>query len=431
MSTDKIFKPRRYLHFDEPLSESSARKLATDPARIKSWAFMPMLKWTSTIRKVKRLPGNKVEKKEPKERPICYAAHKDASIYAYYSYILTELYEKALVTAALDTMVSAFRPKSGKCNIHFAKDAFDWIRLNQECVALAFDIKGFFDHLDHQILKRQWAFVLGGTQLPPDHYGLFKSLTKFATVERAEVFKALGISKHKPRANCRRRLCTPDEYRSKVRDAGLVSSNPNAFGIPQGSPMSAILSNVYMLPFDSSVSARVLSVGGFYRRYCDDILCIVPHEHESNVENFVMQEIAGLKLEIQASKTLRHHFHSIDGVVRTDRELQYLGFMFNGHRVLLRDAGVSRFYSKMRAGIRLAASMKKKADKKLRPGEDSTPIKRRKLNIKYSYIGQKNYPAYVFRAARIFGDKAIKRQIRRHWGKLNSCIATVEKKLKL
>ena len=204
MSAGAIFKPRRYLHFDEPIPEAVAEALATNPDKVKTWAFMPMLRCILAVRKVKRAQGGGLEKKQ-KQRPICYSAHKDAAVYAYYGSVLTQAYEKVLADRGLSEVVTAFRPDSGKCNIHFAREVFHWIRAKGECTALAFDIKSFFDRLDHRLLKRRWAFVLGLPSLPEDHYAVYKSLTRFAWVDRDKALEALGISKHNPRAGRRRR----------------------------------------------------------------------------------------------------------------------------------------------------------------------------------------------------------------------------------
>ena len=391
MSAEDLFKTRRYIHFDEPIGEIASKALATDPQRVATWAFMPMLKCVMTIKKVKRTKDGKLEQK-PKDRPICYSSHKDAAIYAYYSKILNDSYEVRLKANCLDQVVTAFRQDAGKCNINFAKEAFDWIRLHGECVALAFDIKSFFDNLDHTVLKRQWKSVLGVKNLSDDHYAVFKSLTQFAYVNRDDAFAALGVSPHNPRANHRKRLCSPEDFRTKIREAGLVKTNPDCFGIPQGSPMSATLSNIYMLEFDAAVNAKVISVGGLYRRYCDDMLCIVPNQFEKEVEEFVMAEIGKVELVIQDAKTMRHHFVVEGGIMSCDKALQYLGFVFDGNRVLLRNAGLGKFYSKMRAGVRMASACKRKADKK-NPGANAGTnlIKRKKLNIRYSYRGKHNY----------------------------------------
>ena len=41
----------------------------------------------------------------------------------------------------------------GKNNIEFANNAFEEIKRRKHCVAIALDISGFFDNLDHQRLK--------------------------------------------------------------------------------------------------------------------------------------------------------------------------------------------------------------------------------------------------------------------------------------
>ena len=46
-----------------------------------------------------------------------------------------------------------------------------------------------------------------------------------------------------------------------------------------------------------------------------------------------------------------------------DEPVQYLGFIFDGNRTLLRTASVARYYRKMRAGVRLAILTKAKHDK--------------------------------------------------------------------
>jgi hypothetical protein len=429
MSAETIFKPRRYLHFDEPVSEAAAEELATDPVRVRSWPFMPMLRCMLTVKKVKRNEAGHLETKL-KEREICYSAHRDAAIYAYYGLRLSNAYEQLLTTKGLTSNVTAFRPDSGKCNIDFAKEAFEWIRNFGPCTALAFDIKSFFDTLDHLHLKRHWAAVLGLSKLPDDHYAVYKSLTRFARVDREKAMQALGISRHNPRASNRRRLCTPEEFREKIRKGGLIEVNAKNFGIPQGSPMSAILSNIYMLPFDEAVSAKVSSVGGLYRRYCDDMLCIVSQELSVSIEAFVMAEIATIKLQIQEAKTLRHRFELKAHELSADKPLQYLGFLFDGNRVLLRNAGLTRFYARMRAGVQLAAATKAKADKRRTPieaGADS--IKRKKLNKRYSYLGGTNFISYAIRSSRQFDDEGIKKQVRRHWRKLNTLVRKAEARL--
>ncbi|OQB95069.1 MAG: Reverse transcriptase (RNA-dependent DNA polymerase) [Verrucomicrobia bacterium ADurb.Bin118] len=386
---------------------------------------MPMLHWNIQAQKVRRRDDGSLERKPPKDRPICYAAHKDAAIYGYYGQLLAAAYESKIRGVGITDCVTAFRESCKRCNIDFAQEAFEWIGQKGECTALAFDIKGFFDNLDHTILKAQWCRVLGTDHLPEDHYAVFRSLSKFAFVDRAAVFREFGISAQNPRANQRKRICSPLEFRERVRGKHLVQTNTSCKGIPQGSPMSAVLSNIYMWDFDVAVAQHIQAAGGLYRRYCDDMLCVVPLDKERETEDFVLAEIQKVKLEVQGEKTKRHHFRIEGGKLSADEPLQYLGFIFDGHRTLLRTASVARYYRKMRAAVRLAVQTKRKADAvRAEHGEAKEPLKRRKLNIRYSYVGRHNFISYAIRAAKKMVEPAIRRQVKSHWKKLN---AEVEK----
>jgi len=426
MNPREIFVRRRYLHFDEPLPLTACVHLATDPARVASWAFLPFLRWEMATRKVRRDQEGVLVKKE-KRRPICYAAHKDAAIYAYYGHVLGRRYEVELARKGLQANVTAFRAGQEKCNIDFAFEVFDWIRRHGECVALTFDVKSFFDRLDHTRLKAQWCRLLGVERLPADHYAVFRSLTRYAAVDRQAVFEEFDISPHKPRANGRKRICTPTEFRERVRGNGLVQRNPEHRGIPQGSPMSAVLSNIYMLDFDAAVEEMTHEAGGLYRRYCDDMLVVIRPEWAGRIEAIVNQRIKDERLEVQADKTKSHHFAGLPGAVSVDQPLQYLGFLFDGSRVLLRTASVARYYRKMRGGVQLAVLTKRKHDRlRRKQGLESEPLKRRKLNRLYSYLGRHNFIAYALRAAKRMDEHGIRRQVKPHWMKLE---AEVEKTL--
>ncbi|MGO4781271.1 hypothetical protein AB4084_37885, partial [Lysobacter sp. 2RAB21] len=88
------------------------------------------------------------------------------------------------------------------------------------CVALGFDVKDFFGSLDHAILKASWASLVGANSLPSDHYAVFKSLTKHASVELRVALKALDLS----RSSLERltRLCEPAQFRQQIRGGNLI-----------------------------------------------------------------------------------------------------------------------------------------------------------------------------------------------------------------
>ncbi|MCB1097258.1 MAG: hypothetical protein KDN22_16920 [Verrucomicrobiae bacterium] len=435
------FKPRQYLHFDSPKSKASALALVTDPVRVARHSFYPFLGYTIKVRKIKRENGLRVKK--IKERDIKIAAHGDAAIYSYYGKHLSQLYESRLKDVGLSDAVTAFRSlPEGGTNIDFAGDVFRFINGHRPCVALAFDVEKFFDTLDHNYLKDAWASVLDAERLPPDHFAVFRSLTRFSWVDREDAYKALGISPHnpKPKGQNRRRLCKPEAFRGTIRGAGLLRWNPRineGRGIPQGSPMSAVLSNIYMLDFDRIMHEAVTAIGGLYRRYCDDIMIVVDLENREAIETLVYQRLEAISLNANKEKTDRVAFQA-DLSAPSITPLQYLGFTFDGTRTLLRQGSLDRYYSKMRRGVSLAKQTQRKFNRKEhRTGVPLTKLRRRKLHLQYSYLINRrrhglsnsdpqangNFLTYAYKAARKLKTPDIKHQVRNHWRKLNEEIA--------
>lgn len=413
------YKPRGYVHFDVPLGQIAAEKLVTNADVVSSHAFYPLLRYTVETQKIeKNKSTGLVTCKDPKKRPISFAAHADAHIYSYYAFLLTAPYERQLRNSGLAASVLAFRAL-GKSNIQFANDAFELIKLMGNCVAFATDISGFFDNLDHNHLKKAWAGLIETQPLPCDHFAVFKSLTKYAYVPLEKAFPALGISPNNP-PRSPARLCSPLTFREKIRGAGLVQTHGDRKGIPQGSPISALLSNIYLLEFDQRLLAEIERRGGRYMRYCDDILCIVPDGREADLHAQVEGLISEYGLEINNKKTDTIRFAKVTGGLKADRPLQYLGFTFDGVRKLIRSSAFAKFSDKMRRGVNLARQSAKKHNKR-RPS--ALPIWKQTLYERYSHLGSRNFIRYGLRAADEMGSQAIKKQLRPLWGRLERKIA--------
>lgn len=406
---------RRYLHFDAPLAQPTLARLVSDPVRVARWSFLPLLRTVICTPRIKREGKDRI--KSPKERPISYASHKDAALFEYYARLISGPYEEQLTSLGLVENVTAFR-KLGKSNVDLACDAFRWIAEHTPCVALAYDVKGFFPSLNHLVLKEAWGRLLGTPQLPPDHYAVFKAITRAATVDLDVALKSLGISPYNQRRDGRKRLCTAEEFRRKIRDEGLINRCTQDIGIPQGTPISALLSNVYMLGVDEQLADYANRVGGLYRRYCDDILLVVPDDQADVAERLVEQQLAKVCLDLQPDKTLKCSFTSPDS--RAEKPLQYLGLVFHGNRTLLRSSGIARYYSKMRSGVRLALKTRAKAERKAGVPVGSTSLRSKKLHRLYSHVGNRNFVTYALKASEVAEDAAIRRQLRRHWAKLQA-----------
>lgn len=268
------------------LSLPEADALAQNPAAVERHSFYPFLqyekRWTRFAAKGTKGKG--------KCRLIRYAARRDAHIFVHYRALLQKPYEELLTKAELSDSVIGYRrikakDGKGKCNIHFAKEAFDAIRSYGNCFVYALDISKFFESLDHAWLKKKWADLLGTPKLPPDHFKVFRAITSYSWVDRASCYETLGIigvptgTKSKKqflvaRKQINPQLCTPNVFREKI--APLITVNSSCCGVPQGAPISDLLSNLYLFDFDKDLSAWSKQRGGTYLRYSDDILIILP-----------------------------------------------------------------------------------------------------------------------------------------------------------
>lgn len=416
---------RSYLHFDSPISKEKAIKIVTTPEIVAQHAFYPFIKFITKKRKITKENGKPIF--GYKDRDISYASHIDSHIFAYYASILTQHYEKKLQLASLHNNILAFRKVDRKSNINFAHDAFTTIQNMAPCAVLALDFSKFFDTLDHHILKQAWADLLQVDKLPLDHYKVFRAITKFSTIDLYKIYKALGISQHTPRAHHRYCLGSAETLRKLKQQKLLISGKQRQIGIPQGSPISALLSNIYMLEFDLLMKKKVSELSGQYYRYCDDMLFIIPQNSISELESFAISTIKQFKVTINADKTEKRFFTIENGIVKSKDEnqqympLQYLGFLFTGTNTYLRPASLHRYSEKMKGGVRLAkATMKRKNNLRRDHSEPKRDLYKRKLHRLYSYRGKRNFISYGYRAASIMNSKTIRKQLKPLWKKLQS-----------
>lgn len=412
------FRARGYIHFDSPIALRKAQALVMSTHNVAKHAFFPLINYAVESHKFKINSFGSPELKL-KTRPIAYAAHSDAHIYAYYGLALGNLYEQKVQEAGLSTNILAFR-SLGKSNIEFANEAFEYIKDKKMCSVVALDISGFFDNLDHGILKSSWADLLNKERLPADHFNIFKSLTKFSTVDKDRLYDVFGISKTNPK-NGRFRICSAIDFREKVRKLNLIETNTNKYGIPQGSPISALLSNIYMLEFDKACKAMMEQQEGVYLRYCDDMLFITGSDSRDDIEAFAINEIQKLELEINKNKTEIRDFTYKNGKQTSDKPLQYLGFTFDGERKLIRSAALARFSNRMKRGVKLAkATQRKRNQIKAAKGGEGKTLYKRKIYEQYSHLGSRNFVTYGYRAADIMQSEAIRKQLKPLWERLQS-----------
>jgi hypothetical protein len=374
---------KQYPHFDAPITLREIQNLVTDRERVAANPFYPFFLYEESWQPFRSTDSAKPDKKT---RPIRYGARRDAYIFALYRRKLSRLYEARLREMGIEDCPIAYRQvlkperAGGKCNIDFAKDAFDEIDRLGDCVAVALDIKGYFENLDHARIKCIWCDLLGVQKLPPDHYAVFKNITKYRFVDQREVYARLGYFGLRERnghlvpgflvpfRDMPKQLCSNAEFRAKIcggdpkHGPSLVQKNTLRHGIPQGAPISDLIANFYLLGFDKVLADYAQARGGRYMRYSDDILLILPGGSVGAraAIDFATTEIRkhGPELRIKDTKTCVAQFQRTpDGLrfhhlkQRPDEPakngFEYLGFRYDGRRVYVRDSTISRFFRKV------------------------------------------------------------------------------------
>ncbi|TVR09687.1 MAG: hypothetical protein EA401_12755 [Planctomycetota bacterium] len=132
-----------------------------------------------------------------------YTSRHDSAIYMRNRALLSERYELQFAKDGLSDCVLGYRripvrpdTSSGKCNIHFAKEAFEANLPMRDCCAVVMDIASFLDYIDHVRLNSAWCRTLSQDRLPADHFAIYKSLTRYASVGRREALARLELDDH-------------------------------------------------------------------------------------------------------------------------------------------------------------------------------------------------------------------------------------------
>lgn len=493
METEKWFKLKKYPHIGLPLTISDydwLKGYITNEEKIRIHSFLPLIHKCISQRKFRpnklRTDKTKTKRrfriKDKKIRHIYFASHIDSLIFSYYNSILENAYERYISNKNFNESIVAYRKialfegsESNKCNIDFAKTTFEFIKTNnsKKMSVIVADVTSFFDNLDHKILKRQWIKILNELTLPSDHFNLFKTLTKIKYIEGEQLFNSYnrtmivkrGIPNDSKKTEYKRvpidkfhyfkeknavAYCEKNEFLKK--NLNLIISKNNEKGIPQGSPISATLANVYMLDFDQEIYDEIESINGFYQRYSDDLIIVCEQKDEDKVINLIRDKIADpviANLEIQSKKTKVYRFETVDNkfkgfeinentkIPNYNKTLEYLGFSFDGEKVLIKTSGFSKFYRSMIKSFKKSASLarnSKNPDKKIfksrlykrftHKGSTRKLVYRPSKDDKTKYVATKeyfwgNYLSYIYKADKTmkqFTDSSsIKRQSRKLW----------------
>ncbi len=435
----RIYKYKKYPHFDARIHWRDVYSIVEDPNSISKHAFYPFIHYMQTACKYpkKYLAGQLENRDSPKERNIMYSSHIDRYIYEYYAYLVNEQYNVRVKTDGTNKCAIAYRNNMHRNNIHFAKESFDTIKRIAHAHVIIGDFTGYFDNISHAYLKKMLCSLLGVDRLSDDMYSVFRSITHYSylDLDSIKVFKGMTRKEFYGLE----RIFSPDQFRSYKRTH--ITTNNNDYGIPQGSAISAVFSNVYLLDLDKALNNYVNYLGGVYRRYCDDFIIVLPYSEENEFKNQLaiilreLKKVPGLKLEPRKTQVYEYNEGSItnkpepydDNSANNNNAISYLGFTFDGITVRIRSKTISKYYGRMyrkadtisqshgmtKLGNRIPMSGIYRLYSRYGKDEKSN-------SGKFTAKKKKgNFLSYVDRAKRIFGEKeSIDRDTKRAWGKL-------------
>ena len=434
----KNSKVKSYAHFDKRVSVGNdfVWNYITNPENISRHGFYPFIAHTQNLRKYKNDNGKDVI--IPKERPICYSAHIDRCIFQYYSFLLNQIYNDRVAADDINSVAIAYRNNlTNQNNITFAKKAIDYIKLSGDCFVMIGDFSSFFDNLDHNYLKRRLCDLLGVDLLPSDYYAVFKNVIRYSEWDINDLLEINGLEKNSKgirELNKRETVLSTEDFKKHKKQ--YLKRNVKC-GIPQGSAISAVLANIYMLDADKQINNFVKSFGGLYMRYSDDFIIILPKITGSVFDEaykWIMtfyKNMPGVVLSPEKTKIYHYQEQTINYYTTKDTkeapsgkpQINFLGFSFDGKSVSIRAKAISKYYYRLH----------KKAKVIVDNGFISPTGKRiscRNLYMLYSCKGAKpegkhkgNFITYVNRAYRIFNnDEAIKIPVRKHMRKIRKAL---------
>lgn len=441
----KKYLKKNYLHFDKKIwfkeRSQDIEKVISNHELLQKHSFFPFMQHVLEVpKKTTEADGSRVLLRD-KKRSICYASHFDALILGYYSYFLNEKYQEYIQKLQINDSVLAYRNDLGKCNIQFAKEVFSHIKQRKNCFVLAADISGFFDSLNHQILKENWCLVLGVDKLPEDHFKVFKTVTKYSYCVSSELKDFIGENKSYASYLDVIPGNTTHEKMQFLSEKKLIYKNKEK-GIPQGSPLSAVLSNIYMINFDQQMCAFANQNSSYYRRYSDDVILVCANDFSQDISNYYTNNVSENKLKSNRLKYEAYIFKSInnqqkpklrcfDSKTQQEKRLQYLGFEFDGESVYLRSSTLSRYYRRMKGKVKKSVKMSYSKNAK---GEK---IFKKDLYMRYTHLGasKRNFFTYAYKASdEMSGDlkDGISGQVANHFIKLKAYLKIqTQKRIKL
>lgn len=389
MKKRKVLKNKTYAHFDLRKSETEVLKYIRNPKIIEKYGFYPFIldkKDLSKFDKEKYEVSKSCGKKykgllKEKGRNIMFAAHSDRYIYQWYNHKFSNRYNKYVKMVGIHECATAYRNNFiKKDNIDFAKEVFKFILEQKRAYVLIGDFDSFFDKIDHKFLKKMLCKISGKNILAADEYAVFKNITKYSYFTVEDLCRIAGIKRKQIYGT--KIKYDDDGKKEYIFDLDKIMSiqelkankkyikvNKSGIGIPQGSPISSSLANIYMVDADQHLKDIAIKYNGLYRRYSDDFIIIIPNIEEEHFK-ILINEIKKILKEngnpILKDEKTRVYYYENNNLINvndsflnikknTKNELEYLGFAFDGKKIRIRDKTLSKYYYRMYKKIKTIA----------------------------------------------------------------------------
>jgi hypothetical protein len=364
----------------------------------------------------------KNDETKTKLREICYSSHIDRYIYEYYNYLLNESYNSYAKSNGINRCAVAYRNNLHRNNIAIAKEVFNFIKSGDRCFILISDFSSYFDKINHKNLKKNLEIVLNVNRLSDDWYKVFKSVTKYSCIDLDTIAKFKHMTLKEVRKS--KRIANTVELHELKKH---LKKNKETFGIPQGSSISSTLSNVNLINYDRELNDYVTSKNGLYRRYCDDLIVVIPDSHEKELlEKFQYLNSNTPGLEVNPDKMKTFHYKD-QKIYHNDEcsKIKYLGFEFDGSNVRIKERTITRFYLKAYRLIKGVNGISKKHKRN---------AYRKRFYKTFTHLGKKktkknrgNFLTYVDKCSDVLSEPDIKKQVSGHWIRFSKRLVKIAK----
>ena len=209
----------------------------------------------------------------------------------------------------------------------------------------------------------------------------------------------------------------PQKWIKKLKEPG----ESKTYGIPQGSPISGVLANVYMIDFDKTISDFCNQYNGLYRRYSDDFIIVLPNIKQKDISNklerlFEIVKTISKKGRLILKDEKTHSYlkdktfdeYSLDGdKIERQATVSFLGFSFDGNNISIRSKTLSKYYNKVNHKIervyKLRGKIRKSDGKQIRISNKSVHnVYGRTFRLVTHNGEDRTFMTYVKRASKIF-----------------------------